>query len=118
MDAALVLSAPGAAFHYSPLKLAEYLAAGVPVVAAKVGALAERLHDGVDSVLVPPGDTAGLRNVLVRLRDDPDERARLGRAGRAAAVDRWSWDRSVRIVLEHLDERDGRGRGRPQPTAE
>jgi glycosyltransferase involved in cell wall biosynthesis len=118
MDAALVLSAPGAAFHYSPLKLAEYLAAGVPVVAAKAGALPERLHDGVDSVLVPPGDTAGLRDALVRLRDDPDERGRLGRAGRAAAVDRWSWDQSVRIVLEHLAQPEGRTRGRSQPAPE
>ena len=95
-----------------PPKLAEYLAAGVPVVAAKVGALPARLHDGVDSVLVTPGDTPALRAALVRLRDDPGERARLGRAGRAAAVDRWSWDRSVRIVLEHLA---ARGLTKPVP---
>ncbi|MDQ1385479.1 MAG: hypothetical protein QOG65_2858, partial [Actinomycetota bacterium] len=105
MDAALVLSAPGAAFHYSPLKLAEYLSAGVPVVAADAGALPDRLRAGVDSLLVRPGDTAGLRAALVGLRDDPGERERLGRAGREAAVERWSWDHSVRIVLEHLAAR-------------
>jgi glycosyltransferase involved in cell wall biosynthesis len=100
-----VLSAPAAAFHYSPLKLAEYLAAGLPVVAAEAGALPDRLRAGVDSLLVPPGDTAALRTALIRLRDDPGERDRLGRAGRAAAIDRWSWDRSVRIVLDHLAAR-------------
>ena len=55
MDVAVVLAAPGDAFHYSPLKLAEYLAAGVPVVAARAGVLPEQLCDGIDSVLVPPG---------------------------------------------------------------
>ena len=105
MDVAIVLSAPGTAFHYSPLKLAEYLSAGIPVVAADAGALPDRLRGGVDSLLVAPGDTAGLRAALVGLRDDPGRRERLGRAGREAAVDRWSWDRSVRIVLEHLAAR-------------
>ena len=105
MDVALVLATPGAPFHYSPLKLAEYLAAGVPVVAARVGALPERLVDGIDSVLVPPGDSVALRYELLRLRDDPAERARLGRAGRTAAVERWSWDHSIRRIVDHLAER-------------
>ena len=105
MDVAVVLAAPGDAFHYSPLKLAEYLAAGVPVVAARAGVLPEQLCDGIDSVLVPPGDTVALRSALLRLRDDPGERVRLGRAGRAAALERWSWDRSVQRVVDHLAER-------------
>ena len=102
IDVALVLAQPGAAFHYSPLKLAEYLAAGVAVVAPRVGALPLQLTDGVDALLVSPGDTAALRATLVRLRDDPAERLRLGRAGRAAALERWSWDLSVQRVLDHL----------------
>ena len=102
IDVALVLAQPGAAFHYSPLKLAEYLAAGVAVVAPRVGALPVQLTDGVDALLVSPGDTAALRATLVRLRDDPAERLRLGRAGRAAALERWSWDLSVQRVLDHL----------------
>lgn len=108
MDVALVLAAPGAAFHYSPLKLAEYLAAGIPVVAARAGALADRLRDGEDAVLVAPGDVGALRAAVLRLRDDPDECARVGRAGRAAALARWSWDRSVQLVLEHLADRGPR----------
>jgi glycosyltransferase involved in cell wall biosynthesis len=111
MDVALVLAMPGAAFHYSPLKLAEYLAAGLPVVAARAGALPEQLSDGIDSVLVTPGDTLALRSALLRLRDDPAERTRLGRAGRAAAVERWSWDRSVRRVVDHLVDRGSEDSG-------
>jgi glycosyltransferase involved in cell wall biosynthesis len=99
MDVALVLAPPDRTFHYSPLKLAEYLWAGLPVIAPRSGELPSHLHDGVDSVLVRPGDRAGLANALRGLHDDPEERARLGRGAREAAA-QWSWDRSVARVLE------------------
>jgi glycosyltransferase involved in cell wall biosynthesis len=102
MDVGLVLAPPDGAFHYSPLKLAEYLAAGLPVVAPRAGQLAERLTDGVDAVLVDPGDTDALVEALRRLRDDPAARARLGVAARAAAVERWSWDEQIRRVRAAL----------------
>jgi glycosyltransferase involved in cell wall biosynthesis len=72
------------------------------VVAPRAGQLAERLTDGVDAVLVDPGDTAALVEALRRLRDDPAARARLGVAARAAAVDRWSWDEQIRRVRAAL----------------
>jgi glycosyltransferase involved in cell wall biosynthesis len=102
MDAAVVL-APGAGpFHYSPLKLAEYLAAGLPVVAPAKGQLPERLTDGVDAVVVAPHDTVALGAALRRLRDDPEERARLGKAARAAAEAEWSWDHQIGRVVDAL----------------
>lgn len=100
MDAAVVLAGSEDAFHYSPLKLAEYLAAGLPVVAPAVGQLVERLSDGIDALLVPPHDTQALARSLRLLRDDPTLRRRIGQAARAAAVDRWSWDRQVTGVAE------------------
>jgi glycosyltransferase involved in cell wall biosynthesis len=103
MDVAIVPAAGDAPFHYSPLKLAEYLAAGLPVVAPRVGGIADRLHDGVDSVLVDPGDVDGLADAVRRLRDDAALRARLGEAARAAALDHWSWDRSVELLLTAVE---------------
>jgi glycosyltransferase involved in cell wall biosynthesis len=102
MDAGLVLAPAGAAFHYSPLKLAEYLAAGTPVIAPAVGQLRERLTDHVDALLVPPHDRARLVAALTELRDDPDLARRIGREGRASAEAHWSWDRQVRRLLEVL----------------
>jgi glycosyltransferase involved in cell wall biosynthesis len=102
MDVAVVLAQQSAPFHYSPLKLAEYLAAGLPVVAPAAGQLAQRLTDGVDAVVVPPHDVAALGAALRRLRDDAEERARLGKAARAAAEAHWSWDEQVRRVSEAL----------------
>jgi glycosyltransferase involved in cell wall biosynthesis len=103
MDAALLLAPVGAAFHYSPLKLAEYLAAGVPVVAPAVGQLVERLTDGHDALLVPAHDVAAISDRLCRLRDEPELGARLGAAGRATAEATWSWDHQVARVLGALD---------------
>ncbi|MDQ1457174.1 MAG: hypothetical protein QOH28_2794 [Actinomycetota bacterium] len=109
MDVALVLSAGEQPFHYSPLKLAEYLAAGVAVIAPRVGDLPDQVEDGVDALLVNPGDTRQLASALRRLREDPVERHRLGRAASDAAADRWSWDRSVQLVLAAVDRsRDNR----------
>jgi glycosyltransferase involved in cell wall biosynthesis len=100
MDVAVILAQRGAPFHYSPLKLAEYLAAGLPVIAPAVGQLATRLTDGVDAVVVPAHDVSALGTALCRLRDDSEERARLGKGARAAAEDEWSWDTQVRRVAD------------------
>jgi glycosyltransferase involved in cell wall biosynthesis len=103
MDAAVVLAEPGADFHYSPLKLAEYLACGVAVVGPPAGAIPAQLADGVDALLVDPGDLAQLTRSLEWLRENPEERANLGRRGRVAAVAHWSWDRSVERVVSALE---------------
>jgi glycosyltransferase involved in cell wall biosynthesis len=99
MDVGLVLASGERAFHYSPLKLAEYFAAGLPVIAPRAGALVTQLRDGEDALLVKPGDAAELGAALRRLRDDPAERERMGRAARSVAADRWSWDRSAERAL-------------------
>lgn len=103
MDTAVVAAEPGTSFHYSPLKLAEYLAAGLPVVAPAVSGLAGRLtHDG-DALLVPAGDPAAIAHAVARLRDEPATRHRIGVAARSSAVDRWGWDHQVRRVMAALD---------------
>jgi glycosyltransferase involved in cell wall biosynthesis len=53
------------------------LAAGTPVVATDVRAIGETVRDGVDGLLVAPGDASSLAAALCRLRDDPALRRRL-----------------------------------------
>ncbi len=57
--------------------------AGTPVVASRVRALPEVLSDGVDGVLVPPGDARALAATLRDLRDDPARRRALRAGARA-----------------------------------
>jgi glycosyltransferase involved in cell wall biosynthesis len=58
----------------------EAFAAGRPVIASGLGALAEVVHDGVDGLSAPPGDVDAWENALLRMSDSPDLRDRL-RAG-------------------------------------
>ena len=104
MDVGVVMAPPDGAFHYSPLKLAEYLAAGLAVIAPRVPTVEDRVTDDVDALLVRPGDADGLRAALIRLRDDASVRSRLGEAARAAAVARFSWDDQVRRVTSAIDQ--------------
>jgi glycosyltransferase involved in cell wall biosynthesis len=101
IDVAIVLAPKDGTFHYSPLKLAEYLAAGRAIVAPNVPQLAARLVTGAEAILIPPGDTSALARALRRLHDDPALRARLGTAARAAAA-QWSWDRAIRQIQAQL----------------
>jgi glycosyltransferase involved in cell wall biosynthesis len=55
----------------------EAFAAGLPVVASCLGPLADRVRDGVDGLLLPPGDVVAWRAALQRLVDEPGLRARL-----------------------------------------
>ncbi|MEZ5181015.1 MAG: glycosyltransferase [Acidimicrobiales bacterium] len=102
-DVALLQSPAAGTFHYSPLKVAEYLAAGRAVVAPDVAPLRRRLVADEEVVLVPPGDVRALADALARLRDDPARRAALGAAGRAAERD-GSWDHQVERVVARLAE--------------
>jgi glycosyltransferase involved in cell wall biosynthesis len=68
----------------------EYLAAGRPLIAARVGAVAETLTDGEHALLVPAGDPDALASALRRLVADPALRSRLAEAGRRLMVTRYS----------------------------
>ena len=65
----------------------EAMAAGKPIVATRVGENSKILDDGVDGMLVTPGDVEGMVATLCRLLDDDGLRLRMGTAARAK-VDR------------------------------
>lgn len=83
---------PGRDDYFSPLKVYEYLAAGMPVIASEVGQIPAILQHGHTGILVPPSDPAALAAALARLASSEELRARLGAQARAAAVGLYSWD--------------------------
>ena len=66
-----------------PNKAFQALACGTPLVTADTPAARELLTDGMDSLLVPPGDPDALATALRELAADPARRRAIGRAGRA-----------------------------------
>jgi glycosyltransferase involved in cell wall biosynthesis len=78
-----------------PHSLLEAMAAGVPVVAAPVGAITEAITDGVTGVLVVQGDIASLQRHLRALLLDRSLAARIGAAGREAVRLRFAPERAL-----------------------
>jgi len=75
--------ADGGEFFGSPTKLYEYMAAGRPIVASRLGQIAEVLEDQVTALLVEPDNPQALAEAIVRLVDDAPLRTRLGCAARS-----------------------------------
>lgn len=66
-----LLAVPSVWFENSPVVIQEARAAGVPVMASAHGALEEKVRDGVDGILVPPGDVGAWHEALCDLMRDP-----------------------------------------------
>lgn len=88
-------------FYFSPLKVYEYMAAGVPVVASHIGQLKSLIEDEANGLFVPPGDPIALATALDRLRQDPNLATRLGQAARKAMMQNHTWDAVTQRIL-HL----------------
>ncbi|GAA1084004.1 glycosyltransferase family 4 protein [Tsukamurella spumae] len=70
-----------------PMALLEAMAAGLAPLTTPVGGIPEAVTDGVDGLLVPPGDVPALAAALTRLVEDPALRHRLSDGARARAAD-------------------------------
>jgi glycosyltransferase involved in cell wall biosynthesis len=79
------------AFYWSPLKIFEYMAAGLPIVAPRISRLAKLVEDGREGVLYAPPTPAALADALLSAAADAAERRRMGAAARARAVRDYSW---------------------------
>jgi glycosyltransferase involved in cell wall biosynthesis len=83
-----------------PITVLEAMAAGLPVVATRVGGMPELVREGESGLLVRPGDADELARALARLLDDPKARERFGRAARARVEREFAFDS---FVQAHLD---------------
>lgn len=89
----------------SPLKPLEALAMEKAVVVSSVRALAEMIQDGETGLVYAKGDIADMTRVLVRLLDDADLRARLGKAGRTWVETERTWTRTAQNALDFMASR-------------
>lgn len=76
-----------------PVKLADMLAIGVPVVAEAVGQVPEYVIHRETGLLRESGDTAGLAAAVVALFRDAARRERLGANARAHVAEHFAWER-------------------------
>jgi glycosyltransferase involved in cell wall biosynthesis len=101
-----------------PLSIVEAMLAGLPVVATRVGSVAELVADGETGLLVESDDVDGLVAALARLRDDGELRARLGAAGRERALASYTVEHmaaAYQRLWEQVRRRPRTRRLRPPP---
>lgn len=98
MDVAVAPYPATGTFYSSPLKLYEYMAAGLPIVASRIGQVEEVIRDGLTGMLISPGHAPGLAKALRELETNSMKRALLGGAARAA-IQEHTWENQAAAVL-------------------
>jgi glycosyltransferase involved in cell wall biosynthesis len=79
-------------FFWSPLKIFEYMASGLPTITIGRPPLDEVIRDGKEGLHVGEADAVALAAAIARLADDAPRRRRLGANARRRVVERYSWD--------------------------
>jgi glycosyltransferase involved in cell wall biosynthesis len=100
---------PVEGFWFSPLKLFEYMAAGLAVVASDVGDIPALLGGGDAGLLVPPGDPEALAAALLRLDRDRGLVSGLGARGAERARVGDSWIDNAALALAIFEGAQGAG---------
>ena len=88
-------------FYWSPLKIFEYMAVGLPVVAPKLPRLERLVEHGREGLLYDAEDPRALDRALVTLADG-DLRRSMGAAGRVRVVKDFSWEAHCRMLDARL----------------
>jgi glycosyltransferase involved in cell wall biosynthesis len=78
-------------FYWSPLKIFEYMAAGLPTVTIRVAPLTTLVREEREGVFFAEGDAASLADAVASLAGNAETRRRLGRSARERVVARYSW---------------------------
>lgn len=99
LDSIDIALQPAATRYASPLKLFEYLARAVPVIAPRQPNICEIVADERSAMLFDPEDATDFARRLVRLAADPELRARIGRGGRSRIDEAgYTWERNAQRV--------------------
>jgi glycosyltransferase involved in cell wall biosynthesis len=98
-------------FYFSPLKIFEYMAAGKPVIASRIGQIAEIIHDEESGILYAPENVDELMNKTASLIENTEDRQRLGDAARRTIVENYTWQHNAgmisRIIASVLSAKSG-----------
>jgi glycosyltransferase involved in cell wall biosynthesis len=104
LDVALVPYPALEDFSFSPLKVFEYLAAGVPIVAADIGQVRTVLEEGRWGTLVPPGDPSALAAGVRAVLDDPGRCREVAAEARTMVLEEHSWVRRARQLTDLFED--------------
>lgn len=100
MDVAVLACGDTDTYHFSPLKLREYLAMSRPVIAPSIGEMKRQLRNQIDALLVEPAQSQAIADAILCLYRQPRLRHRLGTSAGSRVRKEYSWDR----IIDQIDD--------------
>jgi glycosyltransferase involved in cell wall biosynthesis len=88
----------------TPIKLFEYTAARLPIVASDMGFIEEIVKENDCGLLVKPGDPKANAEAILYLFEHPEEARRMGKNGRQAVREKYTWETEAEKLLELYGE--------------
>jgi glycosyltransferase involved in cell wall biosynthesis len=90
-----------------PIKLFEYMAAGIPIISSDFPVWREIIEDAGCGLLVDPENTDSIVAAMEWILDHPAEAEAMGERGRRAAAEKYSWDAEAATLVDFYRERLG-----------
>lgn len=91
-------------FYFSPIKVFEYMASDVCVVASRLGQIADVIIDGINGLLCRPGDAEDLASAFSILRASPSLRTDLATRAAELVREKFTWRRTAQLTQDTLRE--------------
>ncbi len=92
-------------FYFSPVKLFEYMAAGKPIVAARIGQIAEIIQHEHTGLLYEPGNIPMMKNHIIRLIENKKLRLTLGSNAKKEFEQHHTWQHKASELNEFIRKR-------------
>jgi glycosyltransferase involved in cell wall biosynthesis len=90
---------PTTCIENAPMAILEAMSVGIPVISSRVGGVPEQVRDGVDGLLVPPGDAAALCSAMRTLATDEGLARRMGASAQQRARDSFGFDGHMKSLV-------------------
>lgn len=104
MERSRYLVLPSICYENSPRTIVEAYACGLPVIASRLGSLADMVKDGVTGILFNPGDSKDLVEKLVWADSHPNEMARMGQAARMEYEAKYTPERNYELLMDIYED--------------
>lgn len=104
MNSAIALVIPSICYENFPRTIVEAFAAGLPVIASRIGALAELVTEGETGLLFEPGNAEDLADKMAWVLEHPGEMAEMGRKARIKYEAEFTADRNYAQLIKIYED--------------
>lgn len=107
MGRAQYIVLPSICYENSPRTIVEAFSCGLPVIASRLGALADLVKDGVTGLLFNPGDASDLAAKMAWAQANPEQMLRMGQAARMEYEAEYTPERNHEMLMDIYEDAIG-----------